>query len=130
MSLTSLILTTHYMEEAEQLCDYIIIMDHGKVLQEGTLDKLLNQNSQFSIVEFSLKNPPDKFPEISSECNFKITWDAAAFKGKLELKDINSGMRDFLSFLEMHILKVDTMHSRRTTLDDLFISLTGRHLNE
>lgn len=38
---TSLILTTHYMEEAEQLCDYIVIIDHGKVLKEGTLDQLL-----------------------------------------------------------------------------------------
>lgn len=38
---TSLVLTTHYMEEAEQLCDYILILDHGKVLREGTLDDLL-----------------------------------------------------------------------------------------
>jgi ABC-2 type transport system ATP-binding protein len=40
---TSMILTTHYMEEAEQLCDQIIIMDHGKILQEGTLTDLLGE---------------------------------------------------------------------------------------
>jgi ABC-2 type transport system ATP-binding protein len=39
---TSLILTTHYMEEAEQLCDDIIIIDHGKILREGTLQQLLS----------------------------------------------------------------------------------------
>jgi ABC-2 type transport system ATP-binding protein len=38
---TSMILTTHYMEEAENLCDYIIIMDNGKILKEGTLEQLL-----------------------------------------------------------------------------------------
>lgn len=38
---TSMILTTHYMEEAEVLCDYIIIIDHGKILRQGTLDELL-----------------------------------------------------------------------------------------
>jgi ABC-2 type transport system ATP-binding protein len=38
---TSMVLTTHYMEEAEQLCDYIVIMDHGRILREGTLDELL-----------------------------------------------------------------------------------------
>jgi ABC-type multidrug transport system ATPase subunit len=38
---TSLILTTHYMEEAEQLCDYIVIIDKGKILREGTLRELL-----------------------------------------------------------------------------------------
>jgi ABC-2 type transport system ATP-binding protein len=129
-SQTSLILTTHYMEEAEQLCDYIIIMDHGKVLQEGTLEKLLNSHNKESIVEFTLKNPPVEFPVISECCNFKVTWESSSLKGKLELNDINSGMKDFLSFLEEHILKIDSMHSRRITLDDLFISLTGRHLNE
>jgi ABC-2 type transport system ATP-binding protein len=38
---TSMILTTHYMEEAEKLCDYIVIMDNGSILREGTLDQLL-----------------------------------------------------------------------------------------
>jgi ABC-2 type transport system ATP-binding protein len=40
---TSLVLTTHYMEEAEQLCDHIVIMDQGIILQEGTADELLGQ---------------------------------------------------------------------------------------
>lgn len=42
---TSMILTTHYMEEAENLCDYIVIMDNGIILREGTLDKLLQEAS-------------------------------------------------------------------------------------
>ncbi len=41
LSKTSLILTTHYMEEAEELCDYIVIIDHGQVLKEGTIEQLL-----------------------------------------------------------------------------------------
>jgi len=41
---TSMILTTHYMEEAENLCDYIIIMDHGQILKEGTLNQLLDDD--------------------------------------------------------------------------------------
>lgn len=68
---TSLVLTTHYMEEAEQLCDHIVIMDHGKILAEGTLDQLL-----------------------AGHCAEKMT------------------------------------EPRRTTLDDLFITMTGRRLNE
>ncbi|MDR2805710.1 MAG: ABC transporter ATP-binding protein [Dysgonamonadaceae bacterium] len=43
---TTLILTTHYMEEAESLCDYIIIVDEGKILREGRLDALLNENAR------------------------------------------------------------------------------------
>ncbi len=43
MSGTSMILTTHYMEEAEKLCDYIVIMDNGVILREGTLARLLTE---------------------------------------------------------------------------------------
>lgn len=46
---TSLILTTHYMEEAEQLCDYIVIMDHGIILKEGTPDLLLGEVREIDI---------------------------------------------------------------------------------
>jgi ABC-2 type transport system ATP-binding protein len=69
---TSMILTTHYMEEAENLCDYIVIMDNGVILMEGTLQQLLE----------SVTIAP-KLPEVP-----------------------------------------------RTTLDDLFVSLTGRRINE
>lgn len=72
-SQTSLILTTHYMEEAEQLCDYIVIIDHGKILKQGTLTELLG-----------------------------------------EIQD----------------LPVKPAETRKITLDDLFTSLTGRHLND
>ena len=70
---TSLILTTHYMEEAEQLCDYIVIIDQGKILKQGTITGLLG-----------------------------------------EIRDI----------------PVKPVETRKITLDDLFISLTGRHLDD
>jgi len=74
-SATSLILTTHYMEEAEQLCDYIVIMDHGTILKEGTLQDLLGMSS--AVIE-----------------------------------------------------KKEEYHGPPRNLDELFIELTGRHLNE
>jgi ABC-2 type transport system ATP-binding protein len=75
---TSMILTTHYMEEAENLCDYIVIMDNGCVLKEGTLHQLLN--------------------------------DETDEKGRN--------------------IKLTNMECPRKTLDDLFISLTGRNIDE
>jgi len=70
---TSLILTTHYMEEAEQLCDYIVIIDQGKILKQGTITGLLGE----------IQTLPLAAPEV-----------------------------------------------RKITLDDLFTSLTGRHLDD
>jgi ABC-2 type transport system ATP-binding protein len=54
ISQTSMILTTHYMEEAEKLCDYIVIMDNGVILREGTLDQLLAKNSTLDDLFVSL----------------------------------------------------------------------------
>ena len=53
---TSMILTTHYMEEAENLCDYIIIMDHGLILKQGTRSQLLEEGEDEKVIEFTVEN--------------------------------------------------------------------------
>jgi ABC-2 type transport system ATP-binding protein len=54
MSETSMILTTHYMEEAEKLCDYIVILDNGVILREGTIDQLLTESKSLDDLFVSL----------------------------------------------------------------------------
>jgi ABC-2 type transport system ATP-binding protein len=54
LSETSMILTTHYMEEAERLCDYIVIMDNGIILREGTLPQLLEKHRNLDDLFVSL----------------------------------------------------------------------------
>ena len=61
----SLILTTHYMEEAQQLCDYIIIIDKGKILTEGTLTQLLNDDEGEKIIEYRKKTLDDVFTAMT-----------------------------------------------------------------
>ena len=127
-SQTSLILTTHYMEEAEQLCDYIVIMDYGKILKEGTLTELLKEGEEHYI-ELTLErtaNPEQLFKNSA----FNIEWDPVNNKGLLVIKDIESDLPDFLNFLREKNLQLNSFESRRKTLDDLFINLAGRHLNE
>lgn len=127
-SQTSLILTTHYMEEAEQLCDYIVIMDYGKILREGTLTELLNEGEDHYI-EFTLES--SAFPQgIFKNSNFNIEWDPVNNNGLLVIKDIESDLPGFLNLLKEKNLRLNSFESRRKTLDDLFINLAGRHLNE
>jgi ABC-2 type transport system ATP-binding protein len=70
---TTLILTTHYMEEAESLCDYIIIIDEGKILKEGKLEDLLDENSRnldelfIHLTGKTLRETPDVLPQKSKE---------------------------------------------------------------
>jgi ABC-2 type transport system ATP-binding protein len=128
-SQTSLILTTHYMEEAEILCDHIIIMDQGKILTEGTLQFLLNDAQDEKIIEFTLDKAPDKNLFTMNSDNH-IVWDYQNEKGTLGIGNFETGLPLFCSFLEKHNLHLVNFESRRKTLDDLFISLTGKHLNE
>ena len=130
LSQTSLILTTHYMEEAEQLCDYIIIIDQGKILREGTLEQLLDKNSGEKIIEFTLENSLNTTAELFSNSQFNIQWDFDNQKGIIFIKQIETELVEFLSFLRTNNLELKNLESRKKTLDDLFTSLTGRHLNE
>jgi len=127
---TSLLLTTHYMEEAEQLCDYIMILDHGKVLQEGTLDQLLEAKTGEKIIEFALEESGSSIHRFASDSPFPIHWDPRNGRASIAIAHIESELPKFLRFLESHRAQLKTMECRRKTLDDLFTVLTGRRLSE
>ncbi len=127
---TSMILTTHYMEEAEQLCDYIIIIDSGKILREGTLHQLLDKDKDGKIVEFTLEETLLSPDSIMSKSPFEICWDFQNNKGIVIIDKIEIELPVLFKFLESNNLKLKNLEFRKKTLDDLFTNLTGRHLNE
>jgi ABC-2 type transport system ATP-binding protein len=124
---TSLILTTHYMEEAEHLCDRIIIIDYGKILARGTLDELLKQCNSSEIIEvsfdqntnFSLNDLPG-IQKIRSENGINY----------LEVVKIVNTLPVLMKKTKEHKIKIKSLECRKVTLDDLFISMTGRHLKD
>jgi ABC-2 type transport system ATP-binding protein len=126
---TSLILTTHYMEEAERLCDYILIMDQGVVLTEGSPAFLLHESQVGKIIEFTLKNSIGS-GIFSTDNRFRVNWDSSSGKGSLKLEQFETELPDFFTYLETNGLQLDHFECRGKTLDDLFIALTGKHLHE
>ena len=127
---TSLILTTHYMEEAEKLCDYIVIIDHGKILREGPKDRLLDNQDEEKIVEFSLEGSTGLYPRLFKDAPYPVSWDEKQQTGKVKIPKIERNLPAFLSYLSAKNLELKNLEWRRQTLDDLFTSLTGRHLDE
>jgi ABC-2 type transport system ATP-binding protein len=125
---TSLLLTTHYMEEAEQLCDYIIIMDKGSILKEGSVTQLLNKEKGSKTIEFELEGIYETI--APAETLPGIFWDNKTQKGSFQLFDMGKDMQAFLHILEENNLRIKNLECRRKSLDDLFTSLTGRHLHE
>ena len=126
---TSLILTTHYMEEAEQLCDYIIIIDKGRILKQGTTEDLLDNHNEKKIVEFTIENGRQNINSIFTGSPFHVNWNASYDKGIISFSDIETQLPDFLAFLTQKDIKLKNLEYRRKTLDDLFTSMTGRRLH-
>jgi len=127
---TSMILTTHYMEEAENLCEYIIIMDNGIILKEGTLQQLLENDSSEKVVEFTTEGGFVIENNNSSEFPFILHQGETREKGFVTLSSFENDLPAFMAYLKLKNITLKHMECRRKTLDDLFVSLTGRKIND
>ena len=127
---TSMILTTHYMEEAENLCDYIVIMDNGVILKEGTLHQLLEEDTHEKVVEFTAENVLVNEEINSPDLPFIIHPGETHEKGFVTLSNFETELPAFMAFMKSKNITLKHMECRRKTLDDLFVSLTGRKINE
>jgi len=127
---TSMILTTHYMEEAENLCDYIIIMDKGVILKEGTLHQLLEEDTNEKVLEFTAESALLHEDIHCSGLPFEIHRGDTKEKGFIKLTNFETDLPSFMVYLKSRNISLKHMEFRRKTLDDLFVSLTGRKLNE
>ncbi len=127
---TSMILTTHYMEEAENLCDYIIIMDQGNILKEGTIQQLLEEDSNEKVIEFTSENGFIPEDIQTTGLPFIIHRESSGEKGYVTLENFENDLPVFMTFLKSKSISLRHMECRRKTLDDLFVSLTGRKINE
>ena len=127
---TSLILTTHYMEEAEYLCDYIVIMDKGSVIVEGTLEELLAAHTHREVISFTVpdRRGAEAFSRVEGALG--LVWDEKGNRGHLSVRDIVTSLPLFLEAVEREKATLLALECRKMNLDDLFISLTGRHLHE
>jgi ABC-2 type transport system ATP-binding protein len=127
---TTMILTTHYMEEASYLCDRIIIMDQGKVLAKGTLEELLAEHKKGQVISFETKEPitPKTIPK--SESIIKTSISEIGNKGEIIVEDLVGYLPHLLEKIKQENLTLTSLECRKMTLDDLFIAMTGRHLDQ
>jgi len=124
---TTLILTTHYMEEAASLCDRILIMDRGSILADGTLQSLLQVHASGEIIDFELEKPvrENSWPRIPGFLS--LVWKRPN-QGQLTVESIREAVPVFLSLLQAEGVDILELECRKKTLDDLFVAMTGRSL--
>ncbi len=129
----TLIYTTHYMEEAEQLCDDIAIIDSGKIIARGTLDELLHDNQCQSIL-FRTKNPlPSTLIEKISALPFVEKITSANNKTEILIGNNtpdNNFLADILDSIRNAGLDITSLTMGATNLEQLFLQLTGTQLRD
>lgn len=115
---TTIILTTHYMEEAQILCDEIAIMDAGKIVTQGSPASLLRQQYKNVIIELPLLEYDGALDGI--EHRILETQDII----EIETDDVNASLR----LLASRIPELNRLNIRQPNLEDLFLDLTGHSL--
>ncbi len=127
---TTLILTTHYMEEAQYLCERILMMDQGKILAEGSLSHLLDKFGEGDLIEYVIEGafPTKKAKELPGVLSCR--WDENSGEGRLTVKNISETLPVFLQLVENSSISLTSLECRRRTLDDLFLAMSGRHLDD
>jgi len=128
----SVLLTTHYMEEAERLCDRVAIMDHGKIIALGTPRELIASLGAEHVVEFALADGAGRAPSVD---------DLAALPGvqavrpapdrcALTVTAVHRAVPALLALLERRGAELSMLATHHATLEDVFVSLTGRQLRD
>ncbi len=124
----SVLLTTHYMEEAEILCDRLAIMDHGRILEMGTVDELISKRFKERAVRFDRIDSIDDAELARLAAVSSVTHDDQAVL--LYSSDVAATVGVLLALTEARGVEPQNLGIRRATLEDVFLELTGRALRD
>jgi ABC-2 type transport system ATP-binding protein len=124
----TVLLTTHYMEEAERLCDRVAIVDRGKVIAQGTPGALIASLGAEHVIEFETDRPVDqgrldRLPGIREVVEENGTV-------RLTVSEVHLAVPALLGELNATGLDLTRLATHHATLEDVFVSLTGRHLRD
>jgi ABC-2 type transport system ATP-binding protein len=133
----TVLLTTHYMDEAERLCDRVAIVDHGKVIALGSPRALIASLGGEHVIDFTLMNgqpqsaqssfdPSDLLRELPAVTSVRRETDHYS----LSVSEPHVALPAVLERLRQHRLDLGSLTTRHASLEDVFVTLTGRHLRD
>jgi ABC-2 type transport system ATP-binding protein len=127
----TVLLTTHYMDEAERLCDRVAVVDHGKIIAEGSPRELVRSLGGDHVVEFSVGNG-DRAIELGELQGLPAVRQVHAQAGSLVLTvtEPHLAIPGLLERLQSGGWDLASLTTRHASLEDVFVSLTGRHLRD
>jgi ABC-2 type transport system ATP-binding protein len=126
----SILLTTHYMDEAERLCDRVAIVDHGRVIAEGTPRELIASLRAEHVLEFALTDgkPADEAALAGLHGVFAASRQDGGYR--LQVAELHTAVPLLLGELRRQDLQLAELRTHSATLEDVFVTLTGRQLRD
>jgi ABC-2 type transport system ATP-binding protein len=121
----TILLTTHYIEEAEQLCENIAIIDEGKILKKGS-PKELTQELGSSGITIKIGDVRNKFDSFLSDYSYTLSDNRLHFS----VKNPDIAMPDIIQKLSDNNIKIQSVESNSSSLEDVFLDLTGKGIDE
>jgi ABC-2 type transport system ATP-binding protein len=124
----TVLLTTHYMDEAERLCDRVAVVDHGKVIAEGTPRALIHSLGGAHVVELATVPPlePSRVADLPSVKGVRAQQQGLL----LAVDEPHVALPAILDRVRADGVTLTQLTTRNATLEDVFVSLTGRHLRD
>ena len=124
----TVLLTTHYMDEAEKLCDRVAIVDRGKVIACGTPRELIASLGAENVVEIDCGGSPqlealEQVVEVQP-----LAGDTT--KLRISVRELHRGVPEILGALQRQGIELQQLTTHHASLEDLFVSLTGRQLRD
>jgi ABC-2 type transport system ATP-binding protein len=128
----SILYTTHYMEEAERLCDRIAIIDNGRIIASGTTEELIRKSvgaKQALTIDTTAPIPSD-IRERLSRAGATLLGDGEGDRLQASVEDPATQIRQLLELLHAGHVGVRDLTLKSPTLEQVFLQLTGRELRE
>ncbi len=126
----TILLTTHYMEEAERLCDRVAIIDHGRIISLGAPAELIATLGAEQVVEFALENGvPVPLEALESLPGVKRVVSADG-RTSLTVDHVHQSVPALMRLLESRRETLSELVTHHATLEDVFLAMTGRHLRD
>jgi ABC-2 type transport system ATP-binding protein len=128
----SVVLTDHYLDEAEKLCDYYVIIDQGKIITEGTIGELKRKhgNGNFLKIDLSSENP-DMTTRAVQELQ-KVFPDGKILRNEFVslAPDVLKTLEDAVKAISAHGMSIHTISIKEPSLEDMFLLITGKDVRE
>jgi ABC-2 type transport system ATP-binding protein len=126
----TIIYTSHYMEEVEEICSKIAIIDHGKVIAEGTKEQLIaiitNTKDVWIEVKSSEKIDVGEIKEIGGVKSVQLEENLLKINSDIEVNNLNK----IIQYLINHDIEISTLQEKEPNLETVFLTLTGRNLRD